>query len=122
MSNPHIADIVADWDEVFKKGQLTLWVLLAIADGEKYAPEIAHFMYDATCGTFTVQEQSLYRALRRFRSLGLIVATGRPSPDAGPDRKYYALTSDGKAVLAEFARLNLRPLQSPRIINLINNL
>lgn len=105
---------------MYKKGQLTLWVLLAVADGKKYADEIADFISGATAGHLTVAEQSLYRALRRFRSMGLVAITEEPSPNGGPNRKYYLLTGDGFAVLQKFINLHLAPLQAPRIQQLIN--
>ena len=37
MNEETIDILVADWDDVYKKGQLSLWILLAIADGKKYA-------------------------------------------------------------------------------------
>lgn len=117
-----ISDIVADWDEVYKKGQLTLWILIALFDGKKYAQEIALFMSNATNGSFIVTEQSLYRALRRFRTLGLVTLQKEPSPEGGTDRKYYSLTESGEEVLRRFVVLHITPLQSSHIQHLIKKL
>lgn len=118
MSNS-IDALVADWDDVYKRGQLTLWVMLAISDGKKYAAQISDFMYEATNGTFEVKEQSLYRALRRFSSMGIVEITEEQSPNSGPMRKYYELTSTGQTVLARFIAIHITPLQQPRIIKLL---
>jgi PadR family transcriptional regulator len=75
MDNKLIDSLVADWDEVSKRGQLTLWILLAISDSKKYSAQITDFMKDATNGNFEVKEQSLYRALRRFNAMGLVKIT-----------------------------------------------
>ena len=107
---------------MYKKGQLTLWVLIAILDGKKYAQEIAVFMADVTNGVFSVTDQSLYRALRRFKNAGLVTVSREPSPDGGPDRKYYQLTADGKKVLSGFVALHIKPLQSSSIKTLLNQL
>ena len=48
MSSRTVDGLVADWDEVYKKGQLSLWVLLAVYDGKKYAAQISDFMSEAT--------------------------------------------------------------------------
>lgn len=119
MNENVIHGLVADWDDVYKKGQLTLWILLAIFDGKKYAAQITDFMYEATDGTFEVKEQSLYRALRRFSGMNLVKITEEQSPNSGPKRKYYELTPEGNAVLGSFVRLHISPLQNPKIIKLL---
>ncbi len=118
--NENVVDgLVADWDDVYKKGQLSLWILLAVYDGKKYSTQITDFMYEATGGTFEVKEQSLYRALRRFSGMGLVTITEIQSPNSGPKRKYYELTAEGTMVLSKFIKLHIVPLQSTTITDLI---
>lgn len=119
MNEELINALVDDWDEVYKKGQLSLWILIAISDGKKYAAQITDFMSEATDGAFEVKEQSLYRALRRFSSMGLVAVTEEQSPNSGPKRKYYHLTELGEVVLGRFISLNIAPLLQPRISNLL---
>lgn len=114
-----INSLVEDWDDVYKKGQLTLWILLAISDGKKYAAQITGFMKNATGGTFEVKEQSLYRALRRFDTMGLVKATEKQSPNSGPKRKYYELTPQGEIVLGRFIKLHIAPLFDPPVSTLL---
>lgn len=121
MNQEYINELVAEWDEVYKKGQLSLWVLLSISDGKKYAAEIAEFMYRATNGTFEVQEQSLYRALRRFKGMGMVAVIEEDSPNGGPRRKFYELTAVGKSVLATFINLHVAPLINPEMIRLLKH-
>lgn len=121
MNDSIINNLVADWDEVYKKGQLTLWMLLAIFDGKKYAAQITDFMAQATNGAFEVKEQSLYRALRRFTMMGLVQITEEQSPNSGPKRKYYNLTSMGEAVLGRFITMHVIPLVEPPIIELVRS-
>lgn len=122
MNDHRIEQLVADWDEVFKKGQLTFWVLLAIAKRPQYASEIALFITQATNGHLTVTEQSLYRALRRFRSMGLVEVTKHPSPHGGPERKYYSLTQGGTQTLQRFAARNIQPFFAPAVQQYINRI
>lgn len=117
-----IQELVAEWDDVYKKGQLSLWVLLSIYDGKKYAAEISEFMYHATNGTFEVKEQSLYRALRRFVGMRLVNVTEEESPNAGPKRKFYELSDVGETVLAEFVNLHIEPLYKPSIKSMLDKL
>jgi DNA-binding PadR family transcriptional regulator len=121
MSSQSVDGLVADWDEVYKKGQLSLWVLLAVYDGKKYAAQISEFMSEATHGEFEVKEQSLYRALRRFNDMGLVQITLEESPNSGPKRKYYQLTVVGEAVVGRFVTLNIAPLLQPHIIKLLHS-
>jgi len=122
MNTNVIEGLVADWDDVYKKGQLTFWILLSIYDGKKYAAQINEFMYAATDGAFEVKEQSLYRALRRFSSMDLVHITEEESPSSGPKRKYYQLTQTGEKVLGTFVNLHMKPLLSPNITRLIHEL
>lgn len=121
MNSRSVDELVADWDEVYKKGQLSLWVLLAVFDGKKYAAQITDFMAEATGGAFEVKEQSLYRALRRFDDMGLVRMSLEESPSSGPKRKYYQLTDEGEVVVGRFVELNIAPLLQPHIIKLLQS-
>lgn len=119
MNDNYVDTLVYEWDEVYKKGQLGLWVLLSLHDGKKYAAEISEFMYRATNGTFEVQEQSLYRALRRFKGMEMVSVVEEDSPNGGPKRKFYELTPVGREVLARFIELHIEPLVRPDIKTII---
>lgn len=113
--------LVGDWDDVYKKGQTTFWVLLALYEGKKYMPQIENFIRQATKDHFSVREQSLYRALRRFSDMQMIATENVPNPH-GPDRKYYFLTPLGVQVLAQFTTLNIIPLYEADTSRLITKL
>ena len=117
--NEEIENLLADWNETYKKSQLSFWVLLAISDGEKYMAEILTFLADTSGGSLEVKEQSLYRALRRFKGMGLVEITEHPSPSGGPPRKYFTLSATGRALLAEFINQNIQPMYTQPIITLI---
>ena len=51
--------------------------------------------------TLTTSEGTLYPLLSRLRRTGWVVTTWRESP-AGPPRRYYSLTSSGRAALGHF--------------------
>lgn len=122
MNEDYIEQLVAEWDDVYKKGQLSLWILLAIADGRKYAAQITDFMTQATDGSFDVKEQSLYRALRRFEGMKLVHVSQEKSPNSGVKRKYYELTEVGKEVLARFIDIHISPLYKPSTVKLVQEL
>lgn len=94
------------WEEVYKKGQLTLWILLALKDGPKHMAEIKQFIATQTRATLNADDKSMYRALRRYQAAEMI--DFKPAPGAGgPDRKIYELTAAGKRVLAAFCERNI---------------
>lgn len=94
------------WESVFKKGQLTLWILLALKDGPKFMPDIKAFALQATHGVVDADEKSLYRALRRFTEAEMVTYTTEANSN-GPDRKRYRLTDTGRRVLDAFMKRNI---------------
>lgn len=122
MDEEYIEQLVAEWDDVYKRGQLSLWLLLAIADGRKYSAQITQFMTEATSGSFDIKEQSLYRALRRFEGMRLVSATKEDSPNSGTQRKYFELTEMGMEVLRRFTSIHIDPLYSPKIVQLMQQI
>jgi PadR family transcriptional regulator PadR len=96
------------WEEAYRRGQLTLWCFLALKDGPKHMGEIKLFFDQLSLGSFRVDDQSLYRALRRYNKADLIEFTTQAG-DGGPDRKLYQLTSTGAIVLSRFLERNIAP-------------
>lgn len=111
--------LLEGWEEVFKKGQLTLWIMLALKDGPKHMSEIKHFIHLATNGTLSADDQSMYRALRRYYDTELVDFKQEPSK-GGPDLKIYSLSHVGNKVLNSFTKRNiLEVFFKPEIKNLI---
>jgi len=101
----YVQKLLEGWEEVFKKGQLTLWIMLALKDGPKYMPDIKQFIQKATNGVLNADDQSMYRALRRYHDAELV--SFRQEPGNGPDRKTYALAPMGDKVLKKFLDRNI---------------
>lgn len=99
-------ELLAGWEEVYKKGQLTLWILLALKHGPKHMEQIKNFIYDCTGGTLTADDKSLYRALRRYYDTELVNFKLKPGK-SGPDLKIYSLNPVGAKVLDAFTRRNI---------------
>lgn len=100
--------VLDSWEETYKRGLLTMWLLLAVRDEPKYAAEIADFVASNTNGTMTADSRSLYRAMRRLSQLELVELTLAPGERTGAERKYYGLTPTGRRVLAAFLERNIR--------------
>ncbi|HMR85108.1 MAG TPA: hypothetical protein PKE30_18310, partial [Niabella sp.] len=61
--------LLSSWEETYKKGQLTLWIFLALQNDKKYVDEIKSFVEEKSKNTMTCEEQSLYRVLRKFEHI-----------------------------------------------------
>lgn len=94
------------WEDVFKKGQLTLWIMLALKDGPKHVAQIKSFIGKSTNDTLTADDQSMYRALRRYNSADLVDYIKKPGK-SGPELKIYRITDTGRHVLDNFVERNI---------------
>ncbi len=111
-------DLLSAWEETYKKGQLTLWIFFALRDGPKYTDQIHHFVEEASASTISCEEQSLYRALRKFEHVGVLDHELRPG-NKGPDRKYYFLTDIGQELYRRFTERNITLFYTEKIKNLL---
>jgi PadR family transcriptional regulator, regulatory protein PadR len=119
LSNEYEQSLLEGWEEVHKKGQLTLWIMLALKDGPKYMAEIKGFIENETNGSLSADDKSMYRALRRYYETELVDFKSEPG-QGGPDRKVYRLTRIGHHVLHEFVQRNITNMfYRPKIKELI---
>jgi len=114
------SDLLTSWEETYKKGQLTFWLLLALRDQPLYVSEIKDFIESVTNGTISCEDQSVYRALRKYYDFEIVDYELRQG-HKGPDRKYYFLTTIGKELLHEFTQRNISILYNKKLSDLINN-
>jgi len=80
-----------------RKGILEYCVLLIISRGEIYASDIIAELKSAK---LLVVEGTLYPLLTRLKNNGLLSYNWVEST-SGPPRKYYTLTAEGTAILAQ---------------------
>lgn len=80
-----------------RKGMLVYCVLLLLKDGKVYTSEIIHALRQAE---IIVVEGTLYPLLNRLARDKLLAYEWQES-EQGPPRKYYWLTDEGRALLAE---------------------
>ncbi len=93
--------LLIGWEEVAKKSQLTLWILLALRDGPKQMRDIKEFVTYHSHNTVDADDKSMYRSLRRYKDSDIVDYTTRPS-ESGPDIKVYHLTDTGDHILQAF--------------------
>lgn len=99
--------LLEGWEDVYKKSQLTLWILLALKHGEKSMSDIKSFIIEKTNNILEADDKSMYRALRRFDEADLIAAKTLPNA-AGPDIKMWHLTETGIWLLETFIEKHIK--------------
>ena len=92
---------LANWESQARKGVLVLIVMSALSRREFYGYELVEHIL-ANAGV-EVSDGTLYAILIRLKAEGL-VRTRWEAAERGPARKYYALTGDGRALLADMKR------------------
>ena len=90
-------DFFDNWTVQVRKGVLEVCILNALADKERYGYELVKTL--AGIPGLGVTEGTLYPLLSRLRVQGFITARLEESSE-GPVRKYYALTREGRKVMA----------------------
>ena len=78
-------------------------VLAILAEGESYGYAILKQVGELSSGQLEWSDGMLYPLLHRLRRLGYVTTEWR-TPPGGRRRKYYSLTDDGRAALAEQRR------------------
>lgn len=102
-------ELVEAWEEIYKRGHLTYWALLAIWREPQDYNGLSSTIDALSHGTCSVNEQSLYRAMRRFDDAGLV----NTLPGKDGRSKIYELTKTGRRVLKSFSERVITPFYSP---------
>ncbi len=114
MSSPRLEDLLAQWEDTYKKGLLSFWLLLLLAQRKAYPYEMKDAIAEISRHTIIAEENSIYRALRRLAESGVLGSELQPS-ETGPDRRYFFLTPLGRELLAAFTERNIRIFQHPEV-------
>lgn len=90
-------DFFDNWTVQARKGLLDVCILRSLVGRERYGYDLVKTLV-AVPG-LGITEGTLYPLLSRLRVQGLVNTRLEESPE-GPARKYYALTKEGRRVLA----------------------
>jgi PadR family transcriptional regulator, regulatory protein PadR len=82
-----------------RKGALEYCVLALLKDGERYGFELVR---ELSAAELVTSEGTIYPLLARLRQDGSVETSWKESTQ-GPPRRYYKLTTEGKASLDFFA-------------------
>jgi PadR family transcriptional regulator len=114
MANDDIGELLNKWEEAYKKGLLSFWILLLLYERASYPYEMSAEVSKISQGTISVDDNSIYRALNRFESVKIVKSELQQS-NSGPQRRYYSLTNTGKALLTEFIQRNIQVFETPSV-------
>ncbi len=112
MANDDIGQLLNKWEETYKKGLMSFWILLLLHERSSYPYEMSTEVAKISQDTISVDDNSIYRALNRFESVGIVISELRQS-NTGPQRRYYSLTEKGKRLLTEFIQRNIQVFETP---------
>ena len=104
--SPNIRDLLDRWEESYKKGLLSFWLLLLLHERPAYAFEMRTRVENLSHGTISADDNSIYRALNRFAEIGVVNSELQASTQ-GPARRYYSLTGQGQELLRCFVERNI---------------
>ena len=81
---------------------LALLAVLAASDRPMYGYQIAKTLERVGDGVLSGKQSALYPVLRNLQAAGLLDSHIEPS-DAGPPRRYYRITAQGRTALRDWA-------------------
>ncbi len=106
--------LLAQWEETYKKGLLTFWLLLLLSQRKAYPYEMKNEILALSQNSVSADENSIYRALNRLAQSGLVGSELQPS-ETGPSRRYFFLTDQGRTLLSRFINRNILIFQNPAV-------
>jgi PadR family transcriptional regulator PadR len=110
--------LLAQWEENYKKGLLSFWLLLLLDQRKAYPYEIKAAITAMSHATINADENSIYRSLNRLADSGVVDSQVVPS-GTGPNRRYFFLTSLGHELLTRFITRNILVYAQPDVAELI---
>ena len=114
-------ELLQKWEEAYKKGLLSFWILLLLAERPSYPFEMRTLLEEVSQGTMSADDNSIYRALGRFQNMGLVDSDTQPSKQ-GPYRRYYRLTDSGLNLLKRFIERNVLVFSVPAVAERIHSI
>ena len=118
MDKSALENLLAQWEETYKKGLFSFWLLLLLAQRNAYPYEIKNTILQMSQNTINADENSIYRALNRLRESG-VVDSEVLSSETGPNRRYFFLTDLGRELLARFITRNILVFEQPDVAEMI---
>lgn len=121
MEENNLEYLLSQWEETYKKGLLSFWLLLLLNQRKAYPYEIKDAITELSQNTISAEDNSIYRALKRLAQSGVVDSEIQPSVN-GPNRRYFYLTDLGRQLLKQFINRNIQVFHHPEVADLINQI
>ena len=118
MDQTNLDNLLSQWEETYKKGLLSFWLLLLLAQRKAYPYEIKAAIVEMSRNTISADENSIYRSLNRLADSGIVDSEVLPS-ETGPSRRYFFLTDLGHELLNRFITRNILVFEQPAVAEMI---
>lgn len=118
METDTLETLLTQWEETYKKGLLSFWLLLLLSQRKAYPYEIKNAIQSLSRESISADENSIYRALNRLAQSGLVGSELQDSA-TGPSRRYFFLTDKGRILLNRFITRNILVFQNPTVAGVI---
>jgi PadR family transcriptional regulator PadR len=118
MDQTNLENLLTQWEGTYKKGLLSFWLLLLLAQRKAYPYEIKAAINEMSRNTISADENSIYRLLNRLADSGIVDSETSPS-ETGPSRRYFFLTQLGLDLLNRFISRNILVFEQPDVAELI---
>jgi PadR family transcriptional regulator, regulatory protein PadR len=118
MEQTNLDNLLTQWEETYKKGLFSFWLLLLLAQRKAYPYEVKGAIKEMSRDTINADENSIYRSLNRLADSGIVDSEVVPS-DTGPSRRYFFLTDLGRELLIRFINRNILVFEQPDVAELI---
>ncbi|MGD0611265.1 MAG: PadR family transcriptional regulator [Anaerolineales bacterium] len=118
MEETDIESLLSQWEGTYKKGLLSFWLLLLLAQRKAYPYEIRDAINEMSHNTINADENSIYRSLYRLADSGIVDSEVLPS-ETGPSRRYFFLTDLGRDLFSRFVTRNILIFEQPDVAELI---
>jgi PadR family transcriptional regulator PadR len=118
MDQTTLENLLTQWEETYKRGLLSFWLLLLLDHRKAYPYEIKAAITDMSHATINADENSIYRSLNRLADSGVVDSQVVPS-ETGPNRRYFFLTKLGHELLTHFITRNILVFEQTDVADLI---
>lgn len=86
------------WTEMHKKSALSYLILIALQKQSMWSKELEQYI--TSTASWGISERALYRVLNRMQKQGSIEYKAEAAERTGAERKVYAISPEGEALLA----------------------
>lgn len=97
--------IFENWLEIYKRSATSKLILELLTESSKDTKEITTAITKKTGGSWSVDDKSIHRTMRRLEKLDLVCSEKLSVKGTGLKKKLYSVTDHGKNIAAAMAEV-----------------